>query len=437
MTSIKLGPSAAGPTQVVRGAHRGEKSSVPKRRTFLQILAGATVASLVSRRVTAETPAATVASAPKSDMTGMDMPSGATSAAPMNGMPMGAAAPLPKGAPPAGSALYKKFALELKVVQREIAPGVVVHMMAYNGQVPGPTIRVNEGDWVWVDFTNASDEMHTIHWHGMIVDYRHDGVPYLTQDPVMRGEKYAYVFQAKPYGTHFYHCHFGTLMHMQAGMYGAIIVESADDPIRKRYPYTEDYVLILSSIDTVFVRTQMNSMFARMKQRDALGKRLDLPTQNRHSSLAALVKAIKGGYVPPYARARAAPPDPRPDYFLINGRAYPATEPIMVKEGEWTRIRYVNVGNVQFNMHLHGHDFFHVCTDGAPLPNAVRMNTLPIAPGRSEDIVFLADNPGFWALHDHDVTHTSNNGVYPGGAMTDVEYRGLKGGYQPTVSLDE
>ena len=62
-------------------------------------------------------------------------------------------------------------------------------MMAYNGQVPAPTIRVNEGEWVWVELTNANDEMHTIHWHGLTVEYRHDGVPYLTQDPIMRGEK--------------------------------------------------------------------------------------------------------------------------------------------------------------------------------------------------------------------------------------------------------
>ena len=65
----------------------------------------------------------------------------------------------------------------------------------------------------------------------------------------MRGEKYAYVFQAKPYGTHFYHCHFGTSMHMQAGMYGAFIVERPDDPIRQKFPYTQDYIYLLSSID--------------------------------------------------------------------------------------------------------------------------------------------------------------------------------------------
>ena len=84
------------------------------------------------------------------------------------------------------------------------------------------------------------------------------------------GRSYPYVFQAKPYGTHFYHCHLGTSMHMQAGMYGALIVERPDDPVRQKFPYTQDYVYVLSSIDPIFVREQMNAMFARMRQRDAL-----------------------------------------------------------------------------------------------------------------------------------------------------------------------
>jgi FtsP/CotA-like multicopper oxidase with cupredoxin domain len=255
----------------------------------------------------------------------------------------------------------------------------------------------------------------------------------------MRGESYRYVFRARPYGTHFYHCHFGTSLHMQAGMYGAFIVERPDDPVRVRYPYTQDYALILSSVDTAFLREQLNSMFARMRQRDALAARgaLDLRTQSRYASLAELRRDVAQGGVPPYLVARAAPRLPTPNFFTINGKSYPATEAIRVKEGEWTRLRFMNAGNVSFSMHLHGHDFYHVCTDGAPLPAPVRMSTIPVVPGRTEDIVFLADNPGFWALHDHDVTHTTNNGIYPGGAMTEVEYEGFQGGYRPSVSLDE
>lgn len=346
---------------------------------------------------------------------------------------------LPPGAPPEGSALYKRYALELQVVRHELAPGVVVHMMGYAGQVPAPTIRVREGDWVWIDFTNASDEMHTIHWHGLTVPYRMDGVPYVTQDPTMRGERYRYVFQARPYGTHFYHCHFGTVMHMQAGMYGAFVVERDDDPIRDRFPYTKDHVLILGAVDTVYVRDQLNAMFSRMRQRDALGARgrLDLATQSRYHDVAALRKDVAAGKPPPYARSRVPFEPQQPNFFTINGRSFPSTEEIVVREGEWTRLRYINTGAVSFSMHLHGHDFYHVCSDGAPLPAPVRMSTIHVAPGKTEDIVFLADNPGIWALHDHDVVHTTNNGIYPGGVLTVIAYEGFRGDYTPGVSLDE
>jgi FtsP/CotA-like multicopper oxidase with cupredoxin domain len=408
------------------------------RRGFLQVaggLATGAVASAFSRRAAAQ-------AMPGMSMPASPAPASAMDAPPVSGgkaMPMSPPPPLPRGAPPPGSPLYKRFALELKVVQHEIVPGYAVHMMAYNGQVPAPTIRVNEGDWVWVDFTNASDEMHTIHWHGLILDYRYDGVPYVTQDPVMRGEKFPYVFQAKPYGTHFYHCHFGTVMHMQAGMYGALIVERPDDPIRERFPYTQDYTFVVSSFDALYVREQMNAMFARMRQRDVLAMRgaLDLRTQNRFGSLKDLVGAIARGYVPSYMRARTSPRPADPTMFLVNGHAYPATEPVRVREGEWTRLRFINAGGVLHSMHMHGHDFFHVCSDGSPLPAPTRGNTLTLAPGKTEDIVFLADNPGFWALHDHDVSHTVNNGVYPGGVMTHIEYEGFNGTYAPSISLDE
>lgn len=408
------------------------------RRGFLKSMLGsglAAAAGLLPRRAEAQHAAhGGAAGSPPANGAPMSMPP-----AMPGGMAMGEEVPLPPGAPPPDSPLYRRYRLDLRVVQHEFVPGVVTHMMGYNGQVPAPTIRVNEGDWVWVDFVNSSDEMHTIHWHGVNVPYRMDGVPSLTQEPVMRGGTYRYVFQAKPYGTHFYHCHFGTSMHMQAGMHGAIVVERADDPIRARYPYTNDHILILSSIDTAFVRAQMNSMFARMRQRDALMARgrLDLRTQGRFRSLQALVSAIRDGYVPPYAHARTAPELPAPDLFTINGKCYPATEPMRVREGEWTRLRFINAGNVTFDMHLHGHDFFHVCDDGAPLVQPVQMNTLGIDPGKTHDVVFLADNPGLWALHDHNVTHTTNFGVYPGGAMTHIAYEGFQSSYTPEISLDE
>jgi FtsP/CotA-like multicopper oxidase with cupredoxin domain len=91
-------------------------------------------------------------------------------------------------------------------VDREIqvAPGVYFPAWTYNGRVPGPTIRVNEGDLVRIEFANAGTHPHTIHFHG-IHSARMDGVPGKGQ--IEPGEKFVYEFSAKPFGCHLYHCH--------------------------------------------------------------------------------------------------------------------------------------------------------------------------------------------------------------------------------------
>ena len=132
----------------------------------------------------------------------------------------------------------KEFHIWIDIVEHEIVPGVTAHLLAFNGQVPGPEIRVTEGDKVRVVFENRTQLNHTIHWHGLYVHWRHDGVPFITQLPVMPDHEFVYEFEAKPYGTHMYHCHWGTLLHIQVGMYGPIIIEArGDDPIRTRFPY--------------------------------------------------------------------------------------------------------------------------------------------------------------------------------------------------------
>src|SRR5260370_32747648 len=88
-----------------------------------------------------------------------------------------------------------------------------------------------------------------------------DGVPLGTQYPVGFGQTYQYLYRAQPAGTHFYHCHNMTPLHIQAGMYGALIIESAgEDPVKKAFAYERDYTLILSEIDTNYERALMHDM---------------------------------------------------------------------------------------------------------------------------------------------------------------------------------
>lgn len=326
---------------------------------------------------------------------------------------------------------YKEFHLYVDLVQHEIVPGVSIHTLAFNGSIPGPEIRVNEGDHVRVVFENRTSLNHTIHWHGIHVPWRMDGVPYMTQLPVMPDQTFVYEFDAKPYGTHIYHCHWGTMLHMQAGMYGAIIVEPVEgqtDPIQDAFPYEREYTLIYSSHDTNFIRKELNVMLERMKERSFLmmNGRFDKEQFGLFADVQDLRRAMAGGYQPPYTTRRRTSADlPSPNFFTINGKSYPETPRLMIREGENIRVRLINAGSSVHSLHLHGTDFWAVADDGYPLPDPRRMNTILLSPGKTHDIIIPGDNPGIWAFHDHDTRRATNNGVYPGGTLTALVYEDL------------
>jgi FtsP/CotA-like multicopper oxidase with cupredoxin domain len=116
---------------------------------------------------------------------------------------------------------------------------------------------------------------------------------------------------------------------------------------------------------------------------------------------------------------------------MINGKSYPMTDMLHIRSGENIRVRLVGAGAWPHYMHLHGHDFWHVCQDGSPLEAPVRLNTVPVFPGSTTDIVIQGTNPGMWHFHDHSDLASTNNGFFPGGMMTmlmyeDAEKHGIK-----------
>jgi len=132
------------------------------------------------------------------------------------------------------------FDLSVDQIQWEVAPGEVVTALAYNGAVPGPEIRVHEGDRVKINVTNNATLPTTVHLHGVTVPNKADGVPYITQDPIMPGETYTYAFTVKdPPGTYMYHSHFDSAEQVGRGLYGAFIVEP------KHATWDEEYTQIL------------------------------------------------------------------------------------------------------------------------------------------------------------------------------------------------
>ena len=334
----------------------------------------------------------------------------------------------PRDTPKAGDVIHK-FQMVVTIGVHEIVPGIKVHMFQFNDSYPGPVIRVNEGEWIQVDLINKSPENHTIHWHGMMVPNEMDGVPFGTQYPVFTNQNFRYLFRAQPAGTHFYHCHVMTTLHQQAGLVGALIVDAKDDIVKQTFPYERDYTLLLSEIDTNWVNEMLNDMVGMGMQMGAMNNDKNLMSEMDGRMMgwfkdkAAFLKAVKDGYVPAYTTPMIGPNRViTPNFFMINGKSYPMTDPMMIRKGENIRVRLIGGGMQPHYMHLHGHDFWHVCQDGSPLASPIRGNTIPIYPGTTSDIIIQGTNPGDWHFHDHSDLSSTNNGVSPGGMMTMLMY---------------
>ena len=137
----------------------------------------------------------------------------------------------------------KVFELTTKAVQWMILEGVTVTAFTYNGTVPGPMIRVTEGDRVRVIVRNELPVPTTIHWHGVEVPNAMDGVPGVTQDPIQPGETFTYEFTAKPAGTFMYHSHYESDRQVVAGLYAPFIIDLREPEAN---PPAVDKVLMIS-----------------------------------------------------------------------------------------------------------------------------------------------------------------------------------------------
>jgi manganese oxidase len=234
----------------------------------------------------------------------------------------------------------KVFDLRTSIVQWEVEPGRRVEAWAYNGQVPGPQIRVREGERVRINLTNGLEESTAIHFHGLETPNDQDGVPFITQPPVKPGESYTYEFTVPNAGSHMYHSHHNSARQVGLGLLGAFIVEPKDPrPIEMA---DVDYVMILND-------------------------------------------GFHG--------------------YTLNGKGFPATEPVVAKRGQRVRIRYMNEGMMIHPMHLHGMHMTVIDKDGWPQPQPWKCDTINVAPGERWDVIVEANNPGTWAFHCHILPH--------------------------------
>jgi len=138
----------------------------------------------------------------------------------------------------------KVYDLTCEEIQWEVEPGRKTKAWAYNGQVPGPQIRVRQGDRVRVKLTNKLTESTAIHFHGLELPNDQDGVPFVTQPPVKPGQSYTYEFTVPNAGSHMYHSHHNAAMQVGLGLLGAFVVEPRRPVASHRADV--DYVMVLN-----------------------------------------------------------------------------------------------------------------------------------------------------------------------------------------------
>jgi FtsP/CotA-like multicopper oxidase with cupredoxin domain len=284
----------------------------------------------------------------------------------------------------------RQIPLETREVRWELAPGKVVRAMAYNGRVPGPEIRVTEGERVRVVLTNALGEPTTIHWHGVDVPNAMDGVPGVTQPPVPPGETFVYEFEARPAGTRWYHTHFQEHRQLDLGLAAPLIIESArPDPV----PADREYTLVLDDWATGTGPPVPSTREGIAGGRASAGGMMG----GMGGGMGRMMEGMmgRGGM----GGMMGGGPMPAYDTMTINGKAHPATEPLRVRGGERVRLRLINASADHTHVvRLAGHRLRVTHTDGNPLVQPVEVDAVPIAPSERYDVLVVTDRPGAWVL---------------------------------------
>ena len=271
----------------------------------------------------------------------------------------------------------KEFHLIAEPVVREIAPGMKANLWGYNGQSPGPTIEVVEGDRVRIFVTNRLPEQTSIHWHGQRLPNGMDGITGLNQPPIMPGKTFVYEFVARRPGTFMYHPHADEMVQMAMGMMGFWVTHPKNPA---HHAVDRDFVFLLNAYDIE-----------------------------------------PGSYTPRVNEMTDF------NLWTFNSRAFPGIDTMNVRQGDRVRIRAGNLTMTNHPIHLHGHEFEVTGTDGGWTRPESRWPevTTDVAVGQMRAIEFIADEPGDWAFHCHKSHHTMNAMGHDVPNMIGVDHRGV------------
>jgi FtsP/CotA-like multicopper oxidase with cupredoxin domain len=273
----------------------------------------------------------------------------------------------------------KEFHLVAEPVVREVMPGFKVNMWGYNGQSPGPTIEVVEGDRLRFFVTNKLPEHTSVHWHGQRLPCGMDGVGGLTQPQIPVGKTFVYEFEARRPGTFMYHPHADEMTQMAMGMMGMWVTHP-----KAKHPH-------ISTVDRDFC---------------FLLNAFDVEPGSKTPKVNTMLDF---------------------NIWCWNSRVFPAIDTLNVRLNDRVRIRVGNLTMTNHPIHLHGHEFEVTGTDGGPVPPSARWPevTTDVAVGQMRQIELIADELGDWAMHCHKSHHTMNAMGHGVPTLIGVDHRGL------------
>lgn len=253
--------------------------------------------------------------------------------------------------------------LQIEPTTLEIGPGVTVKTLAYNGQVPGPLLRLREGVPVTIDVTNAGTEPDIVHWHGLAIDSLNDGAMEEGSPMITAGTTHRYTFTPNPSGTRWYHTHAGAYGNLEMGTYtgqfGFLLIEGNQ--------FTPQH-----DLEVNLAIHHWEPSFVPM-----------VATMRAESANMPLTNGSDVGY----------------KYATINNRMLGAGEPIRVKQGQRVLMRLLNASATENAiLALPRHRFTVLAMDGNPVPHPQSVEVLSLAVAERVDAIVEMDSPGVWIL---------------------------------------
>jgi FtsP/CotA-like multicopper oxidase with cupredoxin domain len=243
------------------------------------------------------------------------------------------------------------YRIEIAPVTLDLSPQHRVKTTAYNGQAPGPLLRVKENQPVTIEVTNRTDRPEVVHWHGLFTPPSVDGAMEEGTAPIAPNSSARYTLTPRPAGFRWYHTHTMAMNDLSraqfSGQHGFLLVEPRADPAR----YDKEFCLDLHDWDGYLLASDDGAM------------------------------------------------NPSYNVATINGKTMGFGEPLRVKQGQRIRLHILNSSPTEVHwVAFAGHTFRVVALDGNPVPTPREVSMLRIAPAERVSALVDMNNPGVWVL---------------------------------------